>query len=71
MRVKEKVQWTYSDGDCAFNTKKEAKEDRKRNFGHLYEGGEKQMDKLLPIYKAVFAFNKYGEMVYMVKEVLL
>lgn len=67
MRVKEKVQWTYGDGDCAFNTKKEAKEDRKRNFGHLY-ASEAEMDRLIPLYKAVFAFNCYGEMGYMVKQ---
>ena len=47
-----KVMWTYgNENDCTFfNTKKEAKEHRKENFGSLY-ASEAEMDRLIPIRK--------------------
>lgn len=47
-----KGMYTYgNESDCTFfNTKKEAKEHRKDNFGSLY-ASEAEMDRLIPVYK--------------------
>ena len=47
-----KGMYTYgNESDCTFfNTKKEAKEHRKENFGSLY-ASEAEMDRLIPIRK--------------------
>ena len=47
-----KGMYTYgNESDCTFfNTKKEAKEHRKENFGSLY-ASEAEMDRLIPITK--------------------